>query len=51
MIIINSKRDIEAMRTVGKLAAEILAELETKIKKGVSTLEINDYANELTIKN
>lgn len=50
MIIINSKKEIEGMRTVGKLSAEILAELETKIKPGASTLEINDYANELAIK-
>lgn len=38
------------MRAAGRLAAEILEELGTKVKRGVSTLELNDFANELTIK-
>lgn len=38
------------MRRAGRLAASILDALSEKIKPGVSTLALNDYANELTEK-
>jgi methionyl aminopeptidase len=50
MLYIKTEKEIEKMRAAGRLAAEILAELESKIKPGVSTLELNDFANELTVK-
>jgi len=50
MVTIKSKAELEKMRAAGRLAAEVLAEVGSKIKRGVTTLELNDYANELTIK-
>ena len=44
MIVIKSKREIELMREPCKVTAELLAELETFIKPGVSTQDIADYA-------
>jgi len=48
VIRINNKEDIEGMRAAGKLAAEILNKLEKKIRPGITTLELNDYADRLT---
>jgi len=50
MIHIKSKRELEKMRAAGRLAAEILAEVGSKVRRGITTLELNDYANELTLK-
>lgn len=50
MVTIKSKRELEKMRAAGRLAARILDEVGSKVKRGVTTLELNDYANELTIK-
>ena len=43
-----SSREIEKMRRAGALAAELLDYLEPMVKPGVSTLEINDAAEEWT---
>lgn len=38
------------MRDAGRLAAEVLAETGLRVKEGVSTLELNDFAHKFTIK-
>jgi len=45
-----SSREIEQMRNAGQMAAELLAYLEPLVKPGVTTLEINDAAEEWTQK-
>ncbi|MGF1538118.1 MAG: type I methionyl aminopeptidase [Elainellaceae cyanobacterium] len=45
-----SGREIEQMRKAGQTAAELLAYLEPLVKPGVTTLEINDAAEEWTQK-
>lgn len=50
MIIVKNNEDIKGMRAAGRLAAEILHEVGTKVKRGVTTLELNDYVYELTTK-
>jgi len=47
---IKDEHDIQQMRKAGKLAAQLLNEIEKRIKPGVSTLEINDFAHEYTLK-
>jgi len=49
MIYIKSERELKKMRAAGRLAAETLEELGSKIKPGISTLELNDFANEMTL--
>ena len=44
MIILKSERDIEAMRVSGALAAEVLNQVGSWIKPGVTTREIDNYA-------
>lgn len=43
-----SNREIEKMRSAGRLAAALLDHLETMIKPGVSTLDLNDEAERWT---
>ncbi|RMF26786.1 MAG: type I methionyl aminopeptidase [Cyanobacteria bacterium J083] len=43
-----SRREIEKMRTAGRLAAELLEHLGKMVKPGVTTLEINDEAERWT---
>ncbi|GAB4142243.1 MAG: type I methionyl aminopeptidase [Cyanobacteria bacterium J069] len=45
-----SQREIEKMRQAGQLAAQLLAYLEPMVKPGVSTLALNDAAEEWTQK-
>ncbi|BAU44637.1 type I methionyl aminopeptidase [Leptolyngbya sp. O-77] len=47
-ITLMSQREIEKMRQAGQLAAQLLAYLEPLVKPGVSTLELNDAAEEWT---
>jgi len=47
---IKNNYDIEQMRKAGKLAAKLLNEIEKRVKPGVSTLELNDFAHEFTLK-
>ena len=49
-IVLLSQREIEKMRQAGSLAAELLSYLEPMVKPGVSTLELNDAAEEWTQK-
>jgi len=49
-IVLLSNREIEKMRQAGQLAAQLLAYLEPMVKPGVSTLELNDAAEEWTRK-
>ena len=48
---IYTSKDFEGMRKAGSLAAKILDQLQSLIKPGISTLEINDFCHELIIKN
>jgi methionyl aminopeptidase len=47
-IVLLSKREIDKMRQAGRLAAELLDHLAPMVKPGVSTLELNDIAEEWT---
>ncbi|MEM8640359.1 MAG: type I methionyl aminopeptidase [Cyanobacteria bacterium P01_G01_bin.54] len=47
-IVLLSSREIAKMRTAGQLAATLLDHLETMIKPGVSTLDLNDEAERWT---
>ncbi|MDZ8050091.1 MAG: type I methionyl aminopeptidase [Aulosira sp. ZfuVER01] len=47
-IVILSQRELEKMRKVGRLAAQLLQHLEPMVKPGVSTLQINDEAERWT---
>ena len=48
---IYKNEDFASMRNAGKLVAEILDQLESLIKPGISTLEINNFCHNLIIKN
>ncbi len=48
MIYIKSKIEIEGMRDAGKLAAELLYETGKRVMAGVSTQELNDFAETFT---
>jgi methionyl aminopeptidase len=43
-----SSRELDKMRTAGRLAAELLNHLEPMVKPGVTTLELNDEAERWT---
>lgn len=43
MIVIHSEKDLEQMRVVGRLAAQLLLEIEEFIKPGISTEDINSF--------
>ncbi len=45
-IVLKTRREIELMRTAGKLAYDILAKMAALVKPGVSTGEINGLAEE-----
>lgn len=45
-----SQYEIQRMRDAGKLAAEVLYETGLRVKPGISTLELNDFAHRFTIK-
>ncbi len=49
MIHIKSKSEIQKMRDAGKLTAEVLQEIGLRVKAGVSTLELNDFAEHYTV--
>jgi methionyl aminopeptidase len=48
MIVIKSRAELEKMRDAGKLAAEILIRTSELLKAGVTTLELNNFADRLT---
>lgn len=43
MIVCKSAREIEKLRTSGRLVSEILDEMRTKVKPGVTTLELESF--------
>lgn len=47
MIDIKTDQEIDAMRKGGKMLHEILAKVSEKVAPGVSTLELNEYAEKL----
>ncbi len=51
MIHIKNRAEIQKMRNACKLAAEVLHETGLRVAPGVSTLELNDFADKLTRKN
>lgn len=50
MISLKSEREIEVMRRANVIVAEILQELKEKVAPGVTTLELDSVAEELTLK-
>lgn len=46
MIIIKSKQEIELMREAGRVAGQILKDLETIIKPGIATIEIDRFVEQ-----
>lgn len=50
MITLKSAREIEVMRSANVIVAEILVELRDKVAAGVTTLELDSLAEELTYK-
>ncbi|MBI4490748.1 MAG: type I methionyl aminopeptidase [Deltaproteobacteria bacterium] len=50
MIFLKSAREIEILRRANVIVAEILQELKTKVAPGVTTLELDALAEELTYK-
>jgi len=51
VISLKSEREIEIMRRANVIVAEILQELKEKVVPGVTTLELDSVAEELTLKN
>ena len=49
MIHIKSSSEIQKMKDAGKLTAEVLQETGERVKAGVSTLELNDFAHRYTL--
>ena len=50
-VIIKTEEEIDIMRKSGKIAGAILRELKSRVKPGVTTAEINTWAEELIRKN
>jgi methionyl aminopeptidase len=50
MITIKSAREIEVMRRANVIVAEVLQELRKKVAPGVTTLELDEVAEEMTLK-
>lgn len=50
MIALKSDREIEIMRSANVIVAEVLQELKAKVAPGVTTLELDAVAEELTLK-
>ena len=51
MIIIKSNQEIDIMRESGRITGYILNELYNIIKPGISTMDINDFAEGIILKN
>jgi methionyl aminopeptidase len=49
MIIVKSEREIEAMRRAGRLVAEIHRQLREAVRPGITTFEMDDLAERLTL--
>ncbi len=46
MIILKTKEDLKKMKTAGKLVAQVLDYLSERVKPGVSTLQLDNWAEE-----
>jgi len=51
MIIRKSRYEVSLMKTAGKIVAEALAEMKSQVKPGVSTLELDETAERIILKN
>lgn len=51
MIVLKSSREIEMMRAANVIVGEVLKKIEEKLRPGISTLELDRYAEELILKN
>jgi len=51
MITIKSEAELDSMRCAGKIVANVLKELEKIIKPGITTKELDEFAEEYIIKN
>ncbi|AZT90020.1 type I methionyl aminopeptidase [Caldicellulosiruptor changbaiensis] len=51
MITIKSEAELDSMRCAGKIVAKVLKELENLIRPGVTTKELDEFAEEYIIKN
>src|SRR5262249_36086060 len=47
---LKSKKEVERMRRAGQIVAEVLARLQQEVKPGVTTLELDRIAEEMTRK-
>src|SRR4030095_8357363 len=47
MIIGKSKREIEKMRAAGQLVGQVLSELREMVKPGITTIELDSYAEKM----
>jgi methionyl aminopeptidase len=50
MIPLKSKRDLEMMRQAGKILAGIMQQIKESVKAGIATLDIDNLAQELILK-
>lgn len=50
MIILKSDHEIELMRQAGRIVAEVLTELAAKVKPGISTAQLDNWAAEIIAK-
>jgi methionyl aminopeptidase len=50
MILLKSPEEIERMRRASGIVAEILAEIRSLVRPGVSTADLDSVAEELTLK-
>ena len=47
-IVLKSRREIELMRTAGKLAHDILLKMTERVRPGVSTAELDELAEQVS---
>jgi methionyl aminopeptidase len=50
MIVLKSEREIEIMRRAGRIVAEVHSRLREEVKPGITTLDIDELAERLTLK-
>ena len=51
MVVLKSPKEVEKIHASNQIVAKILSVLESEVKPGVSTLYLNNLAEELTRKN
>lgn len=50
MIIIKSKHEIDLMREAGKVTGEVLRELESFIRPGITTKDVSDFVEDIIVR-